>query len=151
MTSNETKKAARGDIDVRLLSPDDAVLFDGIADEVFDDPVDTVMAKEFLSDPRHHISAALDGDRLVGFASALHYVHPDKPNELWINEVGVAPDYQMRGIGRRLVKRLLDHGRELGCREAWVLTEHPNQAARALYRSAGGSESEALMVSFKLT
>ena len=140
-----------GPVEVRLLDPEDAALFNGIADEVFDEPVDSQLAREFLSDPRHHMSAAIDAEQIVGFASAIHYVHPDKPNELWINEVGVAPAYQLQGIGRRLVERLLDHGRELGCREAWVMTERPNKAARALYRSAGGSESESLMVTFKLT
>jgi hypothetical protein len=33
---------------------------------------------------------ATAGDTVVGFASAVHYVHPDKAPELWINEVGVA-------------------------------------------------------------
>ena len=31
----------------------------------------------------------MDEEQIVGFASAVHYVHPDKPPELWINEMGV--------------------------------------------------------------
>jgi ribosomal protein S18 acetylase RimI-like enzyme len=138
------------DIDIRILNQADAALFDQFADDVFDNPVDRDLVAEFLGDPRHHIAAALDRGLMVGFASALHYVHPDKPAEFWINEVGVAPSHQRRGLGRELVEQLLKRGGELGCREAWVLTEHANAAARELYRSSGESESEPVMVTFRL-
>jgi GNAT superfamily N-acetyltransferase len=85
----------------------------------------------------------------VGFASAVHYVHPDKPApELWINEVGVASSQLRRGIARAILQRLLEHARDLGCTEAWVLTDRANQAAMALYQSAGGTASAAAEVMF---
>jgi ribosomal protein S18 acetylase RimI-like enzyme len=70
------------------------------------------------------------------------WVHPDKPAELWINEVGVAPSHHRRGLGRQVVDALLDVGRAHRCRSAWVLTDRTNTAALALYRSAGGVEGE---------
>lgn len=88
---------------------------------------------------------------MVGFVSGLHYIHPDKPAELWINEVSVAVSHRRRGLGKAMLAAMMARARELGCREAWVLTEAPNAAARALYRTAGGAESEALMVSYDLT
>jgi ribosomal protein S18 acetylase RimI-like enzyme len=81
----------------------------------------------------------------------VHYVHPDKPPELWINEVGVSGAYRDRGIGRQLLETLKTHGRALGCGEAWVLTEPGNAAARALYRAAGGAEAEIVYVTIPLT
>jgi GNAT superfamily N-acetyltransferase len=48
--------------------------------------------------------------------------------------------YQGQGIGRRLLKALLERGRELGCHEGWVGTGSGNAAARRLYASAGGFE-----------
>ena len=73
---------------------------------------------------------------IVGFVSAVHYVHPDKPQpELWINEVGVADGYRGQGIGGALMRATLDVGRRLGCAEAWVLTERSNEAAMRLYAS----------------
>lgn len=98
-------------------------------------------SSEFLDDPRHHLVVALDGEVVVGFASGVHYVHPDKPPELWINEVGVAPTHHRRGIGRRLLAALLDHGASLGCVQAWVLTSPANTAACALYAGGGGREA----------
>lgn len=127
-------------IAVRMLQSDDAEVLSRVADGVFDFAIDAAASRAFLADPRHHIAVAIDGDTVVGFASGVDYLHPDKPPQLWVNEVGVAPSHQRRGIGRRVLRCLLDHGRALGCREAWVGTEPDNVAARALYARAGGSD-----------
>lgn len=128
-------------IEIRSLASGEEALLINAAPDVFDNRVDPAFAREFLADPRHHIVAALDNGRIVGFASAVNYLHPDKAPELWINEVGVAPPWQRRGIGRRLMEAILAVGAARGCREAWVLTENGNRAARGLYAAAGGSES----------
>ena len=126
---------------ITVLGPGDVPVLSRVADGVFDGPVRTDLVQTFLSDPRHHLVVALDGDVVVGMASGVHYVHPDKDPELWINEVGVAPGYHRRGIGRRLIEGLLRRGRDLGCREAWVLAEGGNGPARRLYETAGGVPS----------
>jgi ribosomal protein S18 acetylase RimI-like enzyme len=95
--------------------------------------------KEFLADPRHHISVAIDEEVVIGFASAVHYIHPDKPPELWINEVSLAPTHRRRDIGKALLGALFDVGRANRCKTAWVLTYRTNDAANALYSSVGGS------------
>ena len=95
----------------------------------------------------------IDDDVVVGMASGVHYVHPDKAPQLFINEVGVPSSHQGRGIGRRVLDALLDRGRELGCSEAWVLTDEANTVARRLYSGAGGvSDAEpAIMYTFPLS
>ena len=123
------------------------------AADVFDDPIDPRAAAEFLADPRHHIAVALDAGVVVGFVSAVHYVHPDKPApEMWINEVGVAASHRGQGVGRAVVAAMLDRARALGCTEAWVLTERDNPAAMRLYASGGGVEapSDSVMFTFRL-
>lgn len=138
-------------MNVRILTSRDAAVLDRVPDDVFDDPVDPALAAEFLADPRHYICVAIEDGLVVGFASAVRYVHPDKPSELWINEVRVSPRYQRRGVGKAVMSHLLAHARAEGCREAWVLTAHDNSAARALYGSVGGSEADAgVMVTFAL-
>jgi ribosomal protein S18 acetylase RimI-like enzyme len=127
-------------IEMRLLRPGDGQTLAHVAADVFDNPVDPDLASEFLTDPRHHIAVAIDDGLVVGFASGVHYVHPDKPAELWVNEVGVAPACRRRGLGRRALALLLAHGRSLGCASAWVLTDRDNTAAKALYAAAGGVE-----------
>lgn len=111
-----------------------------VAEDVFDNPVDPALVRTFLADPRHHIVVAQDSELVVGFLSAIDYIHPDKPAELWINETGVAPSHQGRGIAKAMLAAMLDHGRAMGCTSAWVLTDRTNAAANALYKSAGGIE-----------
>jgi ribosomal protein S18 acetylase RimI-like enzyme len=134
----------------RLLGPDDAPVLARVAHDVFDNSVDPLYAAEFLADPRHHLAVALDGELVVGFASAVHYLHPDKPPELWVNEVGVAATHRRQGIARGLLELLFSHGQTLGCREAWVLTEPDNEPARRLYQQAAGAEARVVMYSFCL-
>jgi ribosomal protein S18 acetylase RimI-like enzyme len=126
---------------IRLLGAHDASVLDRVDPDVFDEPVRAELAKQYLSDPHRLLAVALEEDDLVvGMASGVVYLHPDKPLQLFINEVGVAAQARRQGLARRLVQALLDHGRSLGCFEAWVATEESNTPARALYAALGGVE-----------
>ena len=124
---------------VRVLASGDEALLANVADGVFDNPVDPKLAAMFLSDPRHHIAVAIDAGVVVGFASGVDYVHPDKPRELWINEVGVAPTHRKQGVGRAVLRALLAMAKGLECTNAWVLTDRANQPAIALYAGLGAT------------
>ncbi|MEP7325926.1 MAG: GNAT family N-acetyltransferase [Gemmatimonadota bacterium] len=139
-------------IEIRILQQGDRAVLNRVAAGVFDNPVDARLADEFLGDPRHHIVVAIEDGVVVGFASGVHYVHPDKAPELFINEVGVAPSHHRQGLGKAVVTSLLEIGRHLGCREAWVLTDRENAAGMALYASAGGEEAidPSIMFNFPL-
>jgi aminoglycoside 6'-N-acetyltransferase I len=140
-------------VDIRILRAGEASILDRLADDVFDRAIHPDWCAEFLTDPRHHLAVAIEGDVVVGMASGVHYIHPDKAPQLFINEVGVASSHQGRGIGRRVLDALLQRGRELGCSEAWVLTDEANTVARRLYSGAGGvSDAEpAIMYTFPLS
>lgn len=126
---------------IRLLGPADAAVLDRVDPDVFDFPVQPALAQQYLSDPNCLLAVALDEQNVVvGMASGIVYLHPDKPLQLFINEVGVAEPVRRQGLARRLVQTLLDHARALGCTEAWVATEESNTAARALYEALGGKE-----------
>ena len=124
-------------IDICLLGPSDVAVLDRLAPDVCDHDVQPDWCADFLADPRHHLVVARSDDVVVGMASAVDYMHPDKAPQLWINEVGVSPEYRRQGIGRRLVERLVELAKELGCTEAWVLTDADNAAANRLYAAAG--------------
>jgi aminoglycoside 6'-N-acetyltransferase I len=129
-------------IEVRLLSAPDVSVLDRVDPDVFDFPVQRDLAEQYLSTPGNLLAVATVSGVVVGMASAIAYVHPDKPRQLFINEVGVAKRIQGQGIGKRLMNALLEHARTSGCSEAWVATELNNKAARALYSSLGGVEDE---------
>jgi aminoglycoside 6'-N-acetyltransferase I len=140
-------------LEIKLLTSTDSHYLSHVAEDVFDDPIVESAAQEFLDDRRHRLVVALDDNIVVGFVSAVIYLHPDKPaSELWINEVGVAPTHQRQGIGKRLLQAMLEEARQSGCVEAWVLTERENVGAMTLYKSIGGEETlpDPTMFSFKL-
>jgi aminoglycoside 6'-N-acetyltransferase I len=139
--------------EIRLLTAAEASVLDRVAPDVFDEAVDVRWTAEFLGDARHHLAVALDEGVVVGMASAVHYVHPDKAPELWINEVGVASAHQRKGLAQRLLQALFARGRELGCTQAWVLTDQSNAAALRLYASVGGhaAAEPCVMIEFPLS
>lgn len=136
-------------ITVRILGPDEQSVLSAVSPDVFDDEPVEEFSREFLDDPRHHIAVAVTETGLVvGMASAVHYVHPDKAPQMFINEVGVAEAFGGQGIGKRLLAALLERAASLGCTEAWTATEPENARAQALYAKAGGVKDPAPFVMF---
>lgn len=137
-------------VDYRLLGAADLAVLDNVAEDVFDNALVPAQTARFLADSSHFIAVAIDRGVVVGFGTANEYLHPDKPVQFWVQEMGVAPPYRRRGIGTRLLGMLLDVARERGHEEAWLGTEYDNAPARGLYRSLGGEEASFVMVTFKL-
>jgi ribosomal protein S18 acetylase RimI-like enzyme len=146
-------------IEIKILQCGDESILMNVAAEVFDKPIDPKLTSEFLKDPRHHIAVAIDDGLVIGFASGVHHIHPDKPPELWISEVGLAPTHRRRGLGTAVLRALFALGQAHNCATAWVLTDRSNVAAMALYSSVGGtggtddssSDKAVLVYSFALT
>ncbi len=129
-------------ITYKLADKEDLPALIEVGDQLFDNPIKPERATEFLDDPRHHLIIAYANSHIVGMATGFHYVHPDKDPALFVNEVAVLDEYQNRGIGRELVKRLRKHAKQIGCTEAWVGTEQSNVGARRAYSAAGGTEDK---------
>jgi ribosomal protein S18 acetylase RimI-like enzyme len=119
-----------------------AALLDSVDEDVFDHEVQPELLRAFLANPSNLLVVAVAEGQVVGMASGISYVHPDKPLSLFINEVGVSSRFHRQGLGRRLVSQLIQTGQELGCTEAWVATELSNSPARALYTALGGVPDE---------
>src|SRR5262245_5267849 len=139
-------------IEIRQLKNGDAPILAHVAPGVFDHTLDARLTAEFLADPRHHLAVAIEDGVVVAMASAVHYVHPDKAPELWVNEVCVATSHHRRGLGTAVLSAVLQAGRDVGCVEAWVLTHRSNIPAMKLYSSAGGTEApeDQIMFTFRL-
>ena len=121
-------------------SPGDEALLAHVAGDVFDAPIDAVRLHAFLAEPRHLMVLAIEsGGLVVGQARAIIHMSPDQADELYIDNMGVDPAFQRRGLGGRLLDELLAWGRERGCDYAWLGTESDNLPARALYDSRGGA------------
>ncbi len=136
------------DFTVHLITQATASLLDSMDDDVFDHPINSGFLREYLSNPSNALFVAIVEGKVVGMATGLSYVHPDKPKSLFINEVGVAAHHHRQGIGTQLISSLLAWGRSMGCAEAWVATEVENLPARLFYQSTGGIEDKKQSVVF---
>jgi len=103
-------------IEIKVLRCGDDNILMNVAEQVFDKPIDAKLTKEFLEDTRHHMAVAIDDGLVVAFASGVHYVHPDKPPELWINEVAVAPTHRRLGLGKAVLRALFEVGQAAASR-----------------------------------
>ena len=131
-------------IEIRLLLIADLPVLERVAEEVFDGPVERHWATDFLKDSRHqHLVVAVDDGVVVGMVSAVDHVHPDKPPQLWSNELGVAPTHRRRGIGR------VEHGSGV-MNAAWFLTVVVSQSAVAHPDAAQKSSSVTLYARYGL-
>ena len=128
------------DLEIRQVKPGDVGLFDRVADAVFDE----------RAEPGHHMLVALRAGEVVAQVAAVIHRHPDKPTELYIDEVGVTPALQRQGIARAMLEQMLALGKALGCAEAWVGTETDNGPARGLYESRGAAAEPFVLYLFKL-
>lgn len=130
------------DVEIRPVGPADRALFRRVAADVFDGAVMPERLAAYLDAPDHLMVLALRDGEVVGQVAAVIHRHPDMPDELYIDNLGVTPALQRRGIGRRLMQAIFAIGRARGCEEAWVATESDNRPARALYTRLGPVEDE---------
>jgi aminoglycoside 6'-N-acetyltransferase I len=128
-------------IEIRRLGPGDASVLDRVAADVFDEAINRKRLAVYLREPGHLMFVAIRDGEVVGQARGMIHLHPDMPDELYIDNLGVTPAFRRQGIGTRLIRALLKAGKDHGCKEAWVGTEADNLAAKALYESLG-TESE---------
>lgn len=133
-------------VEIRELGPGDveAVL---AAPHLFDETPRREWSESFLRRDGNHLLVAYIDDEPAGFVSGVEVLHPDKGVEMMLYELGVDEAFRRRGVGRALVRALVDEARRLGCRTVWVLTEPDNDPALATYRAAGftGVETSTLL------
>ncbi|MBZ9817566.1 GNAT family N-acetyltransferase [Mesorhizobium sp. CA7] len=122
-------------VEIRRLHPGDDAVVMRVAEEVFDEPVRPDRLAAYLNSPGHFMIVAIVDEIVVGQCAAVVHRHPDKMSELYIDEIGVAPAFQRKGIARKMLDATFEIGREHGCEEAWVGTEPDNGPARALYET----------------
>jgi ribosomal protein S18 acetylase RimI-like enzyme len=82
------------------------------------------------------VASAWDGEKLIGFARAIS----DVCSNAYISTVAVLPEYQRRGIGRKLMEMLMEG------HEGVKFVLHTSEAGERLYRSLGFVDASRMMV-----
>ena len=133
-------------ITIRNLGPEDAHVLDRVREGTFDHMPDPARVWAFLATRVNELVVALDRGEVVGFAFGTVVLKPDKPTGFYVDEVAVHEDYRRRGIGTRLLNRIMERAQERGCENLWLATESDNDAALGLYRSMGAGEQSDVVV-----
>ncbi len=87
-----------------------------------------------LANPIAHYLVMLDGESVVGYAGFWQIL-----DEGHITNVALLPNYRGRGLGRRLVGRLIELAKQLNIIQMTLEVRPSNDAALALYRQFGFS------------
>jgi ribosomal protein S18 acetylase RimI-like enzyme len=119
-------------------------------DPAFDATVQRELAAHYLADGGHHLVAAYADGEPAGVATATEILRPDKPPELFLNELVVIPAFRRRGVASALLAEIKRLAAERGCVSIWVLTEEDNEGGMATYRGAGGRRVEGSTVMFEI-
>jgi len=118
-------------------------------DEVVGVSVDPGYMRNFLADDRHYFVVAYVGEEPAGYVFGYRLSRFDGgPPVMFIYEVAVVEHHRRRGLGRALIEEVKRLAQEDGCRKMLVPTNRSNEAAMALYRSAGGEEGAADATAF---
>ncbi|MGO7207961.1 GNAT family N-acetyltransferase, partial [Rhizobium ruizarguesonis] len=119
------------------LTRDTVGLLENIAEEVFDRELNAQRLATYLKSSGHLMIIAVCEKQVIGQIAAYVHSHPDRASDVYIDNLGVAPPFQRRGVARRLLDEVLAWGKTLDCDQAWIVTDTGNNAARALYEGRG--------------
>jgi len=133
------------ELETAWIGAENAHLLDHVADGVFDDAIDPVRLKAYLANPLDLMCLALLKDQVVGMVMCVIHLHPDKPTELYLDEIGTGDDWRRQGIARVLMQRVFERADAEGIDEIWLGTEPDNLPARGLYESTGAKGESALI------
>ncbi|MFN7224386.1 MAG: GNAT family N-acetyltransferase [Paracoccaceae bacterium] len=91
-----------------------------------------------IVDPDHRMTCrmAFEQDRALGFAIHHHHCSSWVPgDDVYLEDLFVAPEARGKGVGRALINDLIAIGRTNGWHRLYWNTDRTNTAARALYDS----------------
>ncbi|WP_327206691.1 GNAT family N-acetyltransferase [Rhizobium beringeri] len=132
------------------LTRDTVGLLENTAEEVFDQEINAQRLATYLKSSGHLMIIAVCEKQVIGQIAAYVHSHPDRASDVYIDNLGVAPPFQRRGVARRLLDEVLAWGKTLDCDQAWIVTDTENNAARALYEGRGAAAEPIVMFSYKL-
>ena len=113
--------------------PEDAEAISVIERQVFSVPWSRNLIDQSIDLPDGvFLTAKNENDELIGYVSGQQVL-----DEFYINNLAVTPVFQRHGIGRVLMKTIVDHAKRAGCSFVSLEVRESNTRARKLYESFG--------------
>ena len=102
-------------------------------------------------DEKNHISLAycIENDEILGIASMCTY-HVISGKKGWIEDVVVNESARGKGIGRKLVNKLIETGKEKNLSQILLFTEDHRKSAIRLYSDVGFKFKDSKIYTFDL-
>jgi ribosomal protein S18 acetylase RimI-like enzyme len=135
---------------IKQLQVGDEAVLERVAADVFDEAINPKLLEAYLAQANHHMIVALQNGQVVGQIRAVIHKHPDRPSELYIDNLGVTPSLQRQGVATKLFSAMLELGKNLGCEDAWLATEQDNAQAQGFYETYGVKPETMAYYLFKL-
>jgi len=136
------------DLSTHWISWENTHLLKRVAPGTLDHAIGHERLKVYLSNPANWMGVAIHEGQVVGMVMAVIHTHPDKPTELFLDEIGTGDDWRRKGIARRLMKEVFDRADEEGIDEIWLGTEIDNMPARMLYEGFKHRREDAVIYYF---
>ena len=122
-------------IEIIQLSESNMDVLNNYDEDIFDEKIDTYRLTTMLKERNNILLVAVNEGVVIGQVLGVIHRHPDKPTELYIDDLGVSEKFQRCGIATRLIEQLYIIGIDRGCEEVWVATEPENEPAIKFYES----------------
>ena len=122
-------------IEIIQLSESNMDVLNNYDEDIFDEKIDTYRLAAMLKERNNILLVAVNEGVVIGQVLGVIHRHPDKPTELYIDDLGVSEKFQRRGVATRLIEQLYIIGIDRGCEEVWVATEPENEPAIKFYES----------------
>ncbi|OIV39383.1 GNAT family N-acetyltransferase [Mangrovactinospora gilvigrisea] len=96
------------------------------------------MVRAFADTPSALAFVAAHDTEVLGWCWGHHLTRPDSSSMLYVHQLDVADAHRRQGIGRDLLRALMETGAKAGATKMFLTTNEANTAARSLYESLGG-------------
>lgn len=138
MTSNVTPFRNVKMVSLLWAAPERSEEIAALHARLFDAPWDNAAIKSLLEHPASTSLIAIGGDpkTVVGFV-----IGQLAADEAEILSIGVTPDWQRSGLGKRLVEGLIRAAKRGEAKRLYLEVAEDNVAALALYRGLGFAET----------
>ncbi|MEM8695532.1 MAG: GNAT family N-acetyltransferase [Pseudomonadota bacterium] len=131
-----------------LIVEENASLLDTVEKGVFEAPVRADFLSVCLANPQQFLIVAEADGRVIGKALSYIFHFPDKPSEIYVEEIDVAKAWRRKGVASALMDAVGAEGRARGIAEYWLITEKDNDGARALYERKAHKRQKSIWYEF---
>ena len=126
-------------MEFRFLNRDDQEVLIRLTETFRHQRITAEKATEILGNDKILVAAALEGDEVAGYALAYLLPRLDNGRDMMmIYHLFVQESFQRQGIATKLMKMLLEYGKEQQVHYTSLITQQDNEKAIALYTKLGG-------------